>query len=126
MLRWASNKIKSPHSEPSLECSEDAGLTRSAIKGASSIQATFKRVRVMIFPIAIKYIFETFPEEWVFPSLDRSSYTSISILNEKKQIDRVSKKYDTRTIDMRRVEVEGPFRTWFSDPKSIGIGQWDI
>ena len=66
--------VKSPHSEPSLECSEDTGLTRSAIKGASSIQTAFKRVRVMISPIAIKYILETFPEEWVFPSLDRSSY----------------------------------------------------
>ena len=65
--------IRSPHSEPSLECSEDARLIRSTIKGTSSIQATFKRVRVMVSPIAIKYVLETFPEERIFPSLDRSS-----------------------------------------------------
>ena len=32
----------------------------------------------------------------------------------------------TRTINMGRVEVKDPFSTWFSDSKSIRIGQWDI
>ena len=66
------NKKKSPHSEPSLECSKGTGLIHSAIKRSSSVQATFKCVRIMISPIAIKYILETFPEECVFPSLDSS------------------------------------------------------
>ena len=66
--------IKLPHREPSLECSEDAGLVRSAIKRASSIQAAFKGERVMVFPIAIQNIFETYPEDRVLPSLDRSPY----------------------------------------------------
>ena len=66
--------IKSPHREPPLKSSEDAGLSRSSIKGTSSIQTAFKSERVMISPVAVKYILETFPEEWVFPSLDRSSY----------------------------------------------------
>jgi hypothetical protein len=66
--------IESPHSKPSLKCSEGAGLIRSAIKRGSSVQATFKSIRVVMSPIAIKYILETFPEERVFPSLNRSSY----------------------------------------------------
>ena len=72
-VRWMAPIKKSPHSEPSLECSEDAGLSPSAIEGASSFQAAFKRERVMISPIAIQYILETFPKGRVFPSLDRSS-----------------------------------------------------
>jgi hypothetical protein len=45
--------IKLPHSKPSLECPEDAGLIRQAMKGVSSVQAAFKSEWVMVSPIAI-------------------------------------------------------------------------
>ena len=45
--------IKLPHSKPSLECPEDAGLIRQAMKRVSSVQAAFKREWVMVSPIAI-------------------------------------------------------------------------
>src|SRR5271168_2036447 len=107
--------LKSPHGEPSLERSESV---RTAVKGGSSVQAAFKSERVMISPIATQYIFETFPEKRIFPSLDRSSY---KLLTENR-ID--SSQNRKQTINMGREEV--PLRAWFPDPKSICVGQWSI